>query len=411
MSTSIQRFVGLDVHKHYIVAGAVNAQKEIVLHARRISISRFPEWAAKHLKPSDAVVLEATTNAWFIHDIVEPLVARVAVAHPYHVKLIAAAAVKTDKRDTFTLAKLLAVDMIPEVWVPPHPVRELRSLVAHRRRLVAQRSAAKNRLHSLLHRHGILPPQGLVFSEANREWWASLSLSPTEKLRARHDMAILDSLSALIQESEDELARLSVTDPWAAMVPFVLQLTGFGLINTMTILGAIGTIDRFPKDKKLVGYAGLGARVHDSGQTHKGGGITKQGRRELRSALIEAAWSAVRYSVYWQGVFDKLARRIGQEKAIVAVARKLLVTLWHVLTRQEADRFADPEKVAAKLMTWSWKLDDDLRGGLSTPQFVRAHLMRLGLGYNLDTFHYGCQRIIAPVEEVLALRPELALPG
>ncbi len=409
MSEKVDRFVALDVHKHYIVAAAVNALKETILHPRRISIPRFPEWAAKNLKPTDALVLEATTNAWLIHDIVEPLVARVSVAHPYHVKLIAAAAVKTDKKDTLTLAKLLAADMIPQVWVPPHPTRELRSLVAHRRRLVSQRSSAKNRLHSLLHRHSILPPDGLAFSDANREWWDKLSISPTEKLRARHDLSILDSLSSLIDESEAELARLSVTEPWADMVPFVIQLTGFGLINTMTILGAIGIIDRFPKDKKLVGYAGLGGRVHDSGKTLKRGGITKQGRRDLRSALIEAAWSAVRYSVYWQGVFDKLALRIGKQKAIVAVARKLLVTLWHLLTKREADRHADAGKVAAKFMSWSWLLDDDLRGGLSTPQFVRYNLMRLGLGHNLDSFHYGCKRIIAPAEELLALRPELNL--
>lgn len=407
MSKKVDRFVALDLHKHYIVAGAVDAHKEIVLHPRRVSISRFEEWAARHLKPTDALVLEATTNAWFIHDIVEPLVARVSVAHPYHVKLIAAAAVKTDKRDTLTLAKLLAVDMIPEVWVPPHHVRELRSLVAHRRRLVSQRSAAKNRLHSLLHRHSILPPEGRAFSQANREWWANLPLSPTEKLRLRHDLSIVDSLSTLIDEAEEELARLSVSDPWADVTPFLIQLPGFGLLTTMTVLGAIGTIDRFAEDKKLVGYAGLGARVHDSGKTHKGGGITKQGRRDLRSALIEAAWAATRSSQYWQGEFDPLARRIGQEKAIVAIARRLLVTAWHVLTKEEADRFANPEKVAAKFMSWSWKLDDHLRGGLSTSQFVRSHLMRLGLGHDLDSFKYGCKRIIAPAEEVLALQPEL----
>jgi hypothetical protein len=191
------------------------------------------------------------------------------------------------------------------------------------------------------------------------------------------------------------------------VTPFLIQLPGFGLLTTMTVLGAIGTIERFAEDKKLVGYAGLGARVHDSGKTHKGGGITKQGRRDLRSALIEAAWAATRSSKYWQGEFDPLARRIDNEKAIVAIARRLLVTAWHVLTKKEADRFANPEKVAAKFMSWSWKLDDHLRGGLSTPQFVRSHLMRLDLGHDLDSFKYGCKRILAPAEEVLALRPEL----
>lgn len=87
------------------------------------------------------------------------------------------------------------------------------------------------------------------------------------------------------------------------------------------------------------------------------------------------------------------------------------MTVWHVLSKKQADRHAVSEKVAAKLMSWSWLLDDELRGGLSTPQFVRAHLVRLGLGHDLLSFKYGCKRIIAPVEELLALRPELDPSG
>ena len=114
----------------------------------------------------------------------------------------------------------------------------------------------------------------------------------------------------------------------------------------MTILSAIGEIERFPTAKKLVGYAGLGAKVHASGQTHRTGGITKQGRKELRWVLIEAAWTAVRYDQHWQEQFEQLAYRIGREKAIVAIARKLLVIIWHVLTAKAADRKAQPQQVA-----------------------------------------------------------------
>jgi transposase len=408
MSPPIDRFFALDVHKHYLVAGARNAQQEVVLRPRRVSLTRFPTWAAKTFRPTDAVVIEATTNAWYVYDLVQPLVGRAIVTHPYHVKLIAASLVKTDKIDTLTLTKLLAANIIPEVWVPPHPVRELRALIAHRRRLVGQRSAAKNRLHSLLHRHSIIPPQGDPFSQANRDWWTNLSLSPTQTLRARHDLALVDYLSGLVLEVEFELARLSVSEPWTKMVPLLIQLPGFGLLTVMTVLGAIGDITRFPSDKKLVGYAGLGSRVHDSGKTHRRGGITKQGRRDLRAALVEAAWAAVRSSTYWQFQFDKLAVRIGKEKAIVAIARKLLVTVWHVLTKREADRHADVDQVAFKLMIWSWKLDDDLRRGLTTRQFVRYHLMCLDLGHDLESIQRGgYNRPIASLEELLTLRPEL----
>jgi transposase len=79
----------------------------------------FEAWARKHLRPTDEVVLEATSNAWYIYDLLQPLVARVVVANPYAVKLIAASLVKTDRRDTLILARLLAANLIPEVWVFP----------------------------------------------------------------------------------------------------------------------------------------------------------------------------------------------------------------------------------------------------------------------------------------------------
>ena len=130
------RFVALDLHKDYIVVGAVDAHQHVVLPPRRGAAAAFEAWARAELTTTDAVVLEATTTAWQVHDLLVPLVASVTVAHPLMVKLIAAARVKTDRRDTINLAKLLAANLIPVVWVPPVVVRELRGLLAHRRRLV-----------------------------------------------------------------------------------------------------------------------------------------------------------------------------------------------------------------------------------------------------------------------------------
>ena len=131
-----KRYVALDVHKSYLMIGAVNSQQEVVLPPRRVLFLEFEDWAAKHLRSNDAVVLEATTNAWLVYDLLVPLVERVVVVHPYHVKLIAASMVKTDKIDTLVLARLLAANFLPAIWVPPVHVRELRGLIAHRRRLI-----------------------------------------------------------------------------------------------------------------------------------------------------------------------------------------------------------------------------------------------------------------------------------
>jgi transposase len=146
------RFVALDVHRQYLMVGAVDIQQQVVLTPRCFGFAAFAEWASVHLTHADAVVLEATANAWLLYDQLHPLVAEVVVAHPRAVKLIAAARVKTDSRDTIKLASLLAANLIPAVWVPPQEVRELRALVAHRKRLVQQRTQTGNRLHGVLQR-------------------------------------------------------------------------------------------------------------------------------------------------------------------------------------------------------------------------------------------------------------------
>jgi transposase len=316
----------------------------------------------------------------------------VRVVHPYHVKLIAASMVKTDKIDTLVLARLLAVDILPAIWVPPHHVRELRSLVSHRQRLVKQRVAAKNRLHSVLHRHNLVAPEGTPFSEANRGWWLSLPISDSEKLRVRQDLSIVDYLTPLIREVEEQLAQLSVSQYWADQVPFLIQIPGIGLLSAMTILAAIGDVTRFPTAKKLVGYSGLGGRVHFSGRTRRTGGITKQGRRELRTVMVESAWAAVRTHPYWRAQFARLEQRIGKQKAIVAIARKLLVVVWNVLTARAADRQANVPAVARSLMNWGAEHSLATGLGLSRPQFVRMALDQLRLGDRMDSFKY-CGRV------------------
>jgi transposase len=219
MTDSQKRFVGLDTHKQYVMVGAVNATQEVVLSPRKVSLAELEGWAKKQLRPTDAVVLEATSNAWYFYDLLEPLGGRVVVGHPPHIKLIAAALVKTDKKDTMTLAKFLAVGLIPPVWVPPQQVRELRALISHRQRLISQQSRTKNRLRSLLQRQHIGPTGGELFSQANRAWWLKLDLSSSEQLGMRQDLLMLDHLSPLIQEVEAEIQRLSMAAPWAEPGP------------------------------------------------------------------------------------------------------------------------------------------------------------------------------------------------
>jgi len=402
------RYIGLDVHKHYITVGGMNAKQEIVLRPRDVEMERFNRWAEENLRKTDEVVLEATTNTWDVYDTIVPLVKRVVVAHPAEVKQIANSRVKTDNQDVIRLIRLLIADIVPEVWVPPLEVRQLRALISYRWRLVKMTTAIQNRMHSLLHRHNIQKPEGKVDTGENREWWEGLKLSALEDLRMKQELETLRLVRENIAEVDRELGRLSTSERWGVESVYLMQNPGVGVIVTMTILSAIGDIQRFESPKKLVGYAGLGAGVHDSGQKHQDKGITKYGRKELRWALVEASWQAVRSNPRLKAEYDELCKRKHKNKAIVAIARKLLVSLWYMLQRKEASRHQSEEDLAYKMLTWAWHMDKTALNGMTNQQFAKYELLQLKKGENLTRIvKGGLPRRIAPKEEVLALIAEL----
>ena len=413
LASPIDRYIAIDIHKHYVLLGGMNAHQEWVLRTRKVRMSCFPEWVLKNLRSTDAVVLESTSNAWEIYDLIAPLVTKAVVANPLKVGQIAGAKVKTDRLDVERLLTLLIADLVPEVWVPPHHVRDLRALISHRWRLHKQIAMTKNRLQSFIHRFNLSPPAGQLFSAAHRAWWQAQDFSPVVRIQIEQDLLILEQLTAHKAAIHQELARLSNRQPWAEDMVFLMQLPGFGVIFSMTVLAAIGEISRFAQAKQLVGYAGLGAGIHDSGQKSQGKGITKAGRKELRWALVEAAWRAVSASPYWKAQYEALKKR-GKpaNTAIVAIARKLLVVIWHVLSKREPDHHATEDDLAYKMVAWSQRMDAAALRGLTRRQFVKYGLLRLGAGQQLTRIvKNGTPRGIAPAEEVWALKPELRPPS
>lgn len=388
------RFMGLDIHKEYLVATAVNAALEVVYGPRRVENTRMEAWIARTLTPFDAVVLEMTTNTYRVYDALVDKVFSVLVVHPPHVALITRAQVKTDRKAALNLAQLHAVGLLTGVWMPPPDVRALRALLTHRHKLTKLSSIAKNRMHNALHRHHIVPPEGHVFAAKNRSWWEALALPLAEKSILLSDLATLDFAQSQIQVLEVELGKIAVQD---ARVPFLVQLPGFGMLNALTILAAIGDITRFPESDQLVGYAGMGARVHDSGKLHTTGRITKAGRKDLRWAMVQAARHARTCQPKWKREFERLEPRLGRNKATVALARKLLVVVWHILTKAAADRFAEPQKVANSFFALAHRIRArNLPDGLSALAFTRQQLDRLGLGQDVTHIPWGSKTFKLP---------------
>jgi transposase len=404
-----QRYMALDIHREYILVGAQNEEQEWVLTPRRVSIEKFPEWAKKNIWVGDIVVLETTTNVWTTYDIVAPLASRVLVANAAEVKEIANARVKTDKEDVKRLLKLLIGGIVPEVWVPPLQVRELRAFISYRGRLVTTSTMIRNRLQSLLHKHNLKMSEAGLLDQA---WWeAQKSISVLEQMQIRQELVLLQEVEKLKAAVDKELERQSMSALWGKPAMQLMQLPGVGYIVAMTVLSAIGDITRFESAKQLVGYAGLGAGVHDSGKTHKDKKITKKGRRELRWAMVEAAWRAVRMSPFWKAEYEKhLSRMRKPNQAIVVIARKLLVVIWHVLSKEETDVHASDEELAYKMLLLSWSLSEDVRMGLTYKQFAKYALMKLGVETDITRFvRKNVARRLAPREEVLARMAKLDL--
>lgn len=147
---NIQRWIGLDIHKAYFVAMGVDAEKQTVFGPQKVPNDQLETWGANYLQPTDAIVMEMTTNTYLFYDTLLPHVSSVIAVHPPNVRLVTGVKVKTDKKAALALAQLHAAGLLTGVWIPPVEVRELRSVIAQRVKMVRMATQAKNRLSSLL---------------------------------------------------------------------------------------------------------------------------------------------------------------------------------------------------------------------------------------------------------------------
>ena len=174
------------------------------------------------LTPEYAVVLEMSTNTYQFYDALVPQVHSVMAVHSPNVALVTNAQVKTDKKAALVLAQLHAAELLTGVWIPPDPVRDLRSLIARREKMVRLSTMAKNRLHSMLHRHHLVTPEK-PFSPEQRTWWENLPLSANEQLLVRSDLDTLDFAQKQVEQVEECLKGESAAD---VRITLLIQLPG-----------------------------------------------------------------------------------------------------------------------------------------------------------------------------------------
>lgn len=339
-------FYGLDVHKEFLqVCGLAEDGQE----RRDFRVGGRPEAVeafARGLERGDEVALEATFHTWALVQILERYVDRVVVAEPAPLKAIAYARIKTDKVDAHILAQLLRLDFLPEVAMPSRETWAVRQLMAHRRQLRRQSVATKNTIHAVLNRSLQRYPGRFLFSQKGYRWLAELELPPAERLVLDHQAALLRHVQESLQALDRELLEQARLHPDAKLL---VTIPGVDVVVAMGFLAAIGSIDRFPSPQKLAAYFGLVPKIRQSGGTAYYGHITKTGSRNARWLAIEAAHTIARSSSPLAATYHRIRRRKGHQIAVTALARKLIVIVWHILTTQQPYRYAAVERTRLKL--------------------------------------------------------------
>ncbi len=226
--SSMLRFVGLDVHKRVLQICILDAQGKTLLEERLEEFDRekLLVFARTRLTPQDRVALEATTNTWAVARLLRPFAAEVVVSNPLATKAIAQAKVKTDKIDARVLAQLLRCDFLPSVWQPDEATSLLRELTSRRTALVQDRTAVRNRIHSLLAVRLLNAPCDELFGPAGRGWLAGLSaddLDAQGRLILDADLRLHDAIQREIETLEDEMARRGYSE---ARVKLLMTLPG-----------------------------------------------------------------------------------------------------------------------------------------------------------------------------------------
>ena len=250
------------------------------------------------------------------------------LAHPLRTRAIAAARVKTDAVDAATLAQLLRAGLLPEAYIAPRELRDVRELLRHRVALVAMRSAIKNRVHAILAKHGVTHEHSDLFGKAGRQFLTTVELRQAPRQRLDSLLALLEDFDREIDAYAKEIDRQAKADE---RVKLLCQIHGVGRYTAMLIIAEIGDVRRFPTARHLCAWAGLTPTVRSSDGKARLGNISRQGSSILRWAVVEAATHVPTRGGPLREQFERIAKRRGRKVARVAVARQILTLCYYGL--------------------------------------------------------------------------------
>jgi transposase len=291
------------------------------------------------------VALESTHNWGMIYDLLCSQGLDVHICHAREARLIGMSRVKTDRNDALRLALLLKGDLLPEAYVPSVDCRELRELVRSRASVRRMGTRIKNRVHASLSANWIKHGYSDLFGKAGKQFLRDLDIGEPRKTLINSHLELLESIERQISSLDEEIKRRAHLDLRAMLLT---TIPGIAEYTALLILSEIGDISRFHRAGCLVSYAGLHPSEDSSGETVRRGRITKEGSKWLRWILVEAAQHVIGQEGKIQDLYQRLLPKKGHNKAIVAAAREILVSIYFMLSRMEPYR---PDGRSRKLST------------------------------------------------------------
>jgi transposase len=327
-----KQIVGMDLHRRRSVLVRMTDTGE---HLETVRISNDPEYLRAVMARAGEhpdVVLEAAYGWYWAADTLAELGATVHLAHPLGVKMFTYRRVKNDQRDAADLADLLRMGRLPEAWIAPPAIRELRGWVRHRAKLVGLRSNLKCQVHAVLAGAGVQVSMSDLFSPGGQDLLARVALTPESRARVDSALRLITGL-----DFEVELFGRLVTNRLRRDRGYlaIQAIPGVGPVLAAVFVAEIGDIARFARPEQLASWAGLTPKHHESDTTvpnthgHRGP-ITKQGSRLVRWAAIEAVQRVGGHTRLGQ-IRDRVAARRGRNIGVVAAARELTELVFYGL--------------------------------------------------------------------------------
>jgi transposase len=321
-----RQYVGIDFHRRRSVIVRMDSAGER-LGMCRVANDPF-EFAAALADAGEApeVVIEATYGWYWAVDLLQGLGATVHLANPKALNW-GDRRVKNDVVDATDLADMLRLGRLPEAWIAPPAIRQLRELVRYRARLVQLRSGLKAQVHAVMAKEGVLPERLDVFCAAGQRQLDAMELGRAYGLRVASLRDLIDAYDREVVTLEREIHQHLKAHPGYRAVQ---AINGVGPTIAAILVAEIGDVTRFPTPAHLCSWAGLTPRHHQSDLKTRRGRISKQGSPLLRWAIVEGI-SRYHGGEVLANSYQRIAKRRGRNKARVAVARKVLTLAYYGL--------------------------------------------------------------------------------